>query len=281
VRDRACLRRPFRDRIPAIRRSFAGKGQALSEAPSVGGGAPTGQSQVAQIAGIGAEAFAAQFIRRVLTASQDLDPIGLHAQLDLAATVLGLARCLDDIVMPTTRLLRRLLVKGQHDAAQELMAIEAVRTWLNHRGSFAPSPQEIGPILLACGPRDRHTVGLESMALLLRFQRWPCQVLGARISTFTLTIAARAAGATGVVVTSSESRARPHAIASLRAIDALGIPVFFAGSAFEPENSRTGLPGRYLGTSIEAACILLINTLAPAVQRPSAAVQSRGSQVHQ
>src|SRR5664279_5312955 len=158
-----------------------------------------------------------------------------------------------------------MLATGLCDAAQQLMASEAIRTWLNHRGSFAPPPQEIGPILLACGPRDRDMVGLESLALLLRFHRWPCRVLGARISTFTLTIAARAADAAGVVVISMESRGLPHAIASLLAVDALGIPVFFAGNAFEPEHRRQ-LPRQYLGTRMESACTQLIDTLAPAVQ---------------
>src|SRR5664279_5811368 len=126
-----------------------------------------------------------------------------------------------------------MLATGLCDAAQQLMASEAIRTWLNHRGSFAPPPQEIGPISLACGPRDQDTVGLESLALLLRFLRWPCRVLGARISTFTLTIATQAAGAAGVVVMSTESRVLPQAVAASRCrkplphswpVDALGIP---------------------------------------------------------
>ena len=242
-------------------------------APSVGGGAPIGRDRQPQTAGFGAEAFAAQLIRRVLKASQDLDPIELQVQLDLATSVLGLARCVDDIVTPATRQLRLLLATGQRDAGQNLLATEAVRTWLNHRGSFAPSPLAIGPIVLACGPRDLQIVDLESLALLLRFRRWPCRVLGARISPFTLTIAARAADATGVVVSSTNSRGRPYAVASLEAADALDIPVFFAGDAFEPEDSRRQLPGRYLGPVIGDACTLLINTLTPAGQHRPAAVQ--------
>ena len=143
--------------------------------------------------------------------------------------MLGLARCIDEIVMPATRQLRERVATGQLDATQGVMATEAIRTWLNHRGLFAPAPRPIGPILLACGPRDRQLVGLESLALLLRFQRWPCRVLGARVSTFTLTVAAQAADAAGVVVMSTENRARQHAVDSLRAVEAIGIPVFFGG----------------------------------------------------
>ncbi len=241
------------------------------DAPSVGGGATKGQNRVPATAGTGTEAPAGEHICRILQASKDLDPLGLQAQLDQAATLLGLARCVDEIVLPATRQLHQLLATGQRDAAQDLMAAEAVHSWLDHRREFAPPPQEIGPILLACGPRDRDTLVLECLALLLRFQRWPCRVLGARVSTFTLTIAAQAADATGAVVVSTESRNRRQAIVSLTAVHALAIPVFFAGNAFKQQHPRMKLPGRYLGTSIEGACTLLINTLAPAAQRRSAA----------
>ena len=107
------------------------------------------------------------------------------------------------------------------------------------------------------------------MALLLRFRRWPCQVLGARVSTFTLTIAAQAAAAMGVVVVSTDSRGLQHAIISLRAVDALGVPVFFAGDAFAPGGDRQQLPGHYLGTRLERACALIISSLEPTVLRGS------------
>ena len=246
----------------------------MSEAaPSVGGGAPIGGTEATPAAGECAEAFAAQLIRRVLKASQDLDPIELQAQLDLATSVFGLARCVDDIVLPATRQLRRLLATGQRGAGQNLMATEAVRTWLNHRGSFAPTPHEMGPILLACGPRDRQMVDLESLALLLRFRRLPCRVLGARVSPFTLTIAVPAADATGVVVSSTDARGRSHAVLSLNAVDALKIPVFFMGDAFDEEDTRRQLPGRYLGTGMQGACALIIDTLARPANHRSAVVQ--------
>ena len=98
--------------------------------------------------------------------------------------------------------------------------------------------------------------------MLLRFQRRPCQVLGARISTFTLKIAAQAAGAVGVVVISNGSRGLPRAVVLLRAVDELGIPVFFMGDAFESDRGRGEIPGRYLGSSIERACSALVEAVA-------------------
>ena len=230
-------------------------------APSVGGGAPT-LRLVAAAPRLGTPAAATLLLRRVLRASQDRDPLRLQAQLDLAASVLGLARCLDEIVAPAMRHLHRLVATGERDAGQELMAREAVRSWLTRRGSSAPSPHGNRSILLACGPRDRDMIGLESLGLLLREGRTACRVLGARVSTFDLTIAALAGEAAGVVVLSDEDRGRPHAVLALRAVDALGIPVFFAGTAFRPQHRRRYVPGRYLGTTLAGACALLINAMA-------------------
>ena len=44
---------------------------------------------------------------------------------------------------------------------------------------FAPAPTRSRPILLACGPHDWHTIGTECLAMLLRYQGWPCRLLGA------------------------------------------------------------------------------------------------------
>jgi hypothetical protein len=247
-------------------------------APFVGGGAAIGSSQLVDPAAEAAESPAAQLIRRVVAASRDLDPIVLQDKLDVATSFIGLARCIDEVVLPATRELRERVASGQFDVTQGVMATEAVRTWLNHRGLFAPAPRPVGPILLAAGPRDRSQIGLECLALLLRFERWPCRVLGARTSTFTLTVAAQAADAVGVVVMSTDDRARPHAVDSLRAVQAQGIPVFFAGDAFEPERSRRDVPGRYLGAGLGAACALLIDVLIHAVPPRSDAGEDPGTE---
>lgn len=234
----------------------------MSEAaPSVGGGATIDGDPAEQTTGSGVEAISTPFVGRIVQSSADLDPVGLQAQLDLATAVLGLTPCVDEIVTPAVQHLRRLLKAGQRDAAQDRMATEAIRTWINRRASLAPPPLEIGPVLLACGPRDPHAVDLETLALLLRFRRRPCWMLGARVSTFTLTIAAQAADATGVIVLSAEARGLAAAIDSLRAVDALGVPLFYAGSAFEPEPVRWQLPGLYLGSRWGSACDQVIDTL--------------------
>lgn len=211
-----------------------------------------------------------------MTTAQGLDPRELQAQLDLAAARFGLAQCVDEIVMPLTAELRHWIATGPRDASHGLMVTEAIRAWLSHRGSFAPPPTEGRAILLACAPREREVVRLESMALLLRYERWQCWVLGAQTSTFTLTIAAQAADAAAVVVTASDRRALRQAIASVRSVDALGIPVFFGGTAFESELSRRDLPGRHLSVGIGPACEQVVGTLSSASGRRSSAMDILG-----
>lgn len=214
-------------------------------------------------AGPGIRSPTAHLVRHIITAPHDLDPVGLQGHLDLAASRFGLARCIDEIVIPAMRELRLMVATGQRDHAQQLVATEAIRAWLDRRGWTVPRPLPIGSILLACGPRDQDLVGPESLALLLRVHRRPCRVLGARISTSTLTVAAQAAEPTGVVVFCTESRGRPQAIASLRAVARQDIPVFSAGIAFRSRRSREQVPGRYLGTRIQHATALLIKALPP------------------
>ena len=105
--------------------------------------------------------------------------------------------------------------------------------------------------------------------MLLRYQGWPCRVLGARTSTVTLATAARATAVAGVVVVSHLATGRLRAVESIRAVDDLGIDVFYAGNAFSTPRSRRGVPGRYLGVGIEDACAQLTRALAPTDPGPA------------
>ena len=100
--------------------------------------------------------------------------------LDDATAALGPAACIDDVLLPAMRQIGVWLTVGHCDVMQERMATEAVRTWLDRRSAFTPAPNRPRPILLACGPSDLHTIRVESTAVLLRYQGWPCRVLGAQ-----------------------------------------------------------------------------------------------------
>ncbi len=92
----------------------------------------------------------------------------------------------------------------------------------------------------------------------------PARLLGARISTFALTIAVQATAAVAVVVMSADGRGHRSAVGSLNAVDALGVPLFYGGESFETGNNRRQVPGRYLGTRLGIACSVLVDALAHA-----------------
>ena len=57
-------------------------------------------------------------------------------------------------------------------------------------------------LVLACGPTDLHTIGLEALCVLLRYDGWSCRLLGARTSVPALAAAMHATGADAVVIVS-------------------------------------------------------------------------------
>ena len=217
---------------------------------------------------LGGQGPAQDLIHRVLEAAERLDTASIRARLDEAAARLGLAACIDEVLLPAMRQVGVWWAVGHCDVVQERMATEAVRAWLDRRAAYAPAPTRPRPILLACGPSDLHTIGLESAAVLLRYQGWPCRVLGARTPTVTLATAARASAVAGVIVVSHLASARLRAVESIRAVHDLGIDVFYAGNAFAAPRGRRGVPGHYLGRRIQDACAELTRALEPADPGP-------------
>lgn len=216
-------------------------------------------ASVREVLGIDGEEGA--LIHRILAASERLDAAAIRVLLDEASRTLGLKDCVDDVVLPAMRQIGVWWTVGQCDFDQERLTTEAIRGWLDRRSAFAPPPDRPQPILLACGPSDLHTIGLEAMAMLLREDGWACRVLGARTPTPTLAAAAAATAALAVVVVSHLSTGRIRAIASMEAVRQLHVPVFYAGNAFTATRSRRGVPGIYLGPSIGGACELISGAL--------------------
>ena len=214
------------------------------------------------------QSSAETFINEILEFSEQLDPAAIRSCLDRAHAALGLGGCVDDVLLPALRQIGTWWAIGHCDVLQERLTTEAVRAWLDRSSAFMPPPTHRRPILLACGPSDLHTVGLESLALLLREAGHPCRVLGARTATVTLVTAAQAVDVAAVVVVSHLATGRLRAIGSIEAISRLGIDVFFAGNAFSSKRGRRSVTGRYLGVRIQDACALLDRSLVAVVAPP-------------
>jgi methanogenic corrinoid protein MtbC1 len=210
---------------------------------------------------LGVQGPAAELIRGILDGAKRSDTYGIRKELDRAAEVLGLAGCIDEVLLPAMRQIGQWWEAGMCDMLQEHLTTESARAWLDKRSAFAPSPTTLNPIVFACGPGDLHTIGLEALAVLLRHQGWSCRILGARTSTASLVTAAMATGAAGVVIVSHLPTGRRRALASIDAVHDLGIPLFYAGNAFNSLRSRQGLPGTFLGNRMRDAAALVHKSL--------------------
>lgn len=211
---------------------------------------------------IGIDGPGAAYIADFLDASRRSDPAAVCASLDRAHAALDLGSCLDEVLLPALQQVGLWWQTGRCDVEQEHLTTEATRAWLESLIAFAPRPTRANPIVLACGPTDRHTVGLEALGTLLRYQGYPCRMLGARTSADAIAAAVHAISADGVVVVSHLNTGRARAAEALRTISTLDVQLFYAGNAFTTPRSRRGIPGTYLGPQLHAASALIQNALA-------------------
>jgi MerR family transcriptional regulator, light-induced transcriptional regulator len=200
-------------------------------------------------------------IDELLAASQRMEPAAIRAALDRAHDELGLAVTLDHVLMPAMRQIGAWWETGRCDVAQEHLTTEVARGWLARMVALAPAPSHERPVLLACGPRDLHTLGLEALAGLLTHRRRGCRVLGARTPERTLVTAAIATEAAAVVVVSHLATQRRPAVEALRAVAAIGCPVYYAGNAFLFPGARRGVPGDWLGDNLATAADVITAAL--------------------
>jgi hypothetical protein len=196
-----------------------------------------------------------------LLASLDSDPGAMRASLDAAADLAGLAACLDSVLLPAMREIGRGWSAGRVSIAVEVLATETARGWLESLDSLAPPPLSNPPVLLACGPGDRHTLGLEAFATLLRRQRRICRVIGSRTSADKLKTAVLAGQPDAIVLVAQLRSSRRGSTRLLRSARHLGPGLFYAGAAFDTARQRRNVPGTYLGTNFGQACTQVVAAL--------------------
>jgi methanogenic corrinoid protein MtbC1 len=199
-------------------------------------------------------------IRHILVACVNYDPARVRAELDLAIGAGSLGGCVDDVLFPALRQIGALWQAGELDLEAERLTSEAVRGWLELLALRAPEPTDSAPLILACGPADRHSIGLEALDVLLRHQGQACRVLGSRTSVRTLTTSVHANRPRAVVIASHLRANHSSATSSVRAAAALGVEVFYAGGAFASASQRRHVPGTHLGSTLQSACALILGT---------------------
>lgn len=204
----------------------------------------------------------------LLRAAMDLDPNRARVVLVEAADRLGVEAAVVGVALPAMQEVGSRWKAGTCDAANEHLLTDTVRWWLARTTTFAMPTARVGSVVLACGPRDLHTVGLEAFGLLLARRGLSVVMLGALTPLESLRKAVEDSRASAVVVVAQRSVNRRSTVHSLEGIhQLLGARVFYAGGAFSSPPSRRDVPGSFLGTDmIEAS-----RTVALAIEgdRPS------------
>ena len=246
VRDTGSHRRYHHDQLHALRvmRDEISRGKRAAQA------AATVRADLAT------SGPARGFINDFLAASAASDPVGLRNAIDDAYVRLGLGHSLDEVLMPAMRQVGLWWQTGRCEITDEQLATRVARAWLTELSALGAAPSG-RPVLLACGPRDLHTIGLEALSALLRREGIATHLLGARVEPGQLSAATHAADAAGVVIVSHLATGRRGAAESIRLLHASGMPVYYAGNAFATPLSRRGIPGRYLGTKLDPAAQLI------------------------
>ena len=191
----------------------------------------------------------------LLRTAMDLDPNAARAMLDEAADSLGVEAAVIDVALPAMQEVGSRWRAGTCDAANEHLLTDAVRRWFARMATLATPTSRLGSVVLACGPRDLHTVGLEAFGLLLERRGRSVVMLGALTPLGSLRKAVEDPRASAAVVVAQRSVNRRSAVESLEGIhQLLGARTFYAGGAFSSPASRRDVPGSYLGTDmVEAA----------------------------
>jgi DNA-binding transcriptional MerR regulator len=198
----------------------------------------------------------------VVNAALALDSTRLRAALDASTDRLGVEDTIRQAILPAMRELGSRWEVGRCDVSHEHLATEAVRNWLARQAFLAPPPFRPHPLVLACGPKDMHTIALDSFAVILARRGWPCRVLGAMTPTEALVSAVQPIGAIGAIVTAQRSVTRRSAVEAIRAVDALtAVRAFYAGNAFVAPSARKDVPGTYLGQDLVKAALVVETTL--------------------
>ena len=200
-------------------------------------------------------------IEAYLQAARALSPTAIVDTLEAAEQSLGLARTVDEVLLPALRQVGEWWEHDESDVLHEHLATHATHSWLTRIGSVGVRRPPHRPLILCCGPRDHHSLGLEAIGALLRRRGWDCRLLGARTPGESVVRAVQETGAAAVVLVSHLAVARAAAVSVLHAVEPSRAHVFYAGGAFTSPQSRRGVPGTYLGTSLSGAAGLITTVL--------------------
>lgn len=178
------------------------------------------------------------------------DTAGMRAVLDAATETYGLESAIANVALPAMRSVGQSWADASIDVAQEHVATKAVSTWLSWHDMLT-SRGTRGPIVVACGPDEQHTLGTDAFALIAKMRGWDVYNLGALVPGPSLLVAIAESKPDSVIITAHLRVHRRSTITALKPVAQISqVQLFYAGGAFASISARKSVPGTYLGDSV-------------------------------
>jgi len=188
-------------------------------------------------------------------ACEQLDGWRVRRLLEASHDRLGLDRTVGEVLLPVLRLIGDRWAGHTMDVSQEHLFSSTAERWLTTK-ILPLAPDSRAPLaLLACGPRETHTLALGALETLLTHRGWAVYNLGAATPATSLQTALRVVRPAAVVVVAHRATNRAGAVGAIARLARATPPtlLYHAGGAFSVPEDREGVAGIYLGTDLPAA----------------------------
>lgn len=210
----------------------------------------------------GGEAEGTEAVEELVRSALALDPEALERSLERAARSMGVEKAIATVGLPAMRVIGARWKAGTCNVDHEHLATQVVRSWLARKAPPQPPTSARDPVVLACGPKDMHTIALEAFGVVLGRRGRSIRLLGALTPTDAFASTVRALRAPVAVVACQRGVTRKAAVGSIEAAAAIpGTRVFYAGDGFANPAVRSSIAGEYLGEDLLAAADLVEATL--------------------
>jgi MerR family transcriptional regulator, light-induced transcriptional regulator len=204
----------------------------------------------------------AGWTQSLLDAAMAFDAFSIRTTIQEATMGIGIDRTIESVLLPVLREIGTRWESGHCDVANEHFASQEIRRWLSSQLAISGPKTRGRSAVLACGPKDLHTIGLEGFYVMLTRRGWNCHYLGEVTPTASLVATIGLVRPDAIVLASQLGTNRLATLNSIRAAwDAAPGKVFYGGRAFLSLRSRRGVPGIYLGEEMVKAVTLLESTL--------------------
>lgn len=204
----------------------------------------------------------AGWTQSLLDAAMRYDAFGIRSIIQEAAVGIGIDRTIESVLLPVLREIGTRWETGRCDVANEHFASQEIRRWISGQLALASAARMTRSAVLACGPKDMHTIGLEGFYVMLTRRGWNCRYLGEVTPTKSLLATIELVQPDAVVLVSQLGTNRLATVGSIRAAcEVTPGRVFYGGRAFLSERSRRGVPGIYLGEEMIPAATLVESTV--------------------